>query len=349
MRIRRKKPGGTIRRSNVGWLMATSAMIHFCSYAPGWTAETRHDNEKDVTEPDLIRKSPAHSQRVSRDNSKSVQSREKWRALQAMLDSPRRQAMKNQLVARLGAAQQQAINFDIPTQSLASALRSFGDQAGLQFAYTTEDVDGIQASGVSGTHTPEEALGLLLSGTGMTYRVTGDNTITVEKGNGASNVRIQEGVLAQQTTGSGNSNGTQESTEAKKEPKPIKVPEVVVKDVVERSEGYKADTSTGSTRTALPIDETPTSIGVVTREIMQDTLSLTQNEAFEHVSGVSRSNTRLGRAEGFNIRGFEVGSFSGSFSGIRQNGLAMDNTFSMDLLLETPQRIRWTMMPGVPG
>ncbi len=317
MKIRHKKPPVQILRPNVAWLMATSAMIHFCSYMPSWAMGKKLNNERNL------------NGKGGKFTQSDLRQENRWRTSGYLPDKSQFSA-RNKFLARLDSNQQQAIDFDIPPQSLASALRMFGDQAGLQFAYTTEEVDGIQASGVSGTHTPEEALRLLLNGTGMSYRVTGENTITVEKGNGASNMPMQEGVLSQESSILGNSDGAQPSTEAKEEPKPIKVPEVVVKDVVERSEGYKADTSTGSTRTALPIDETPTSIGVVTREIMQDTLSLTQNEAFEHVSGVSRSNTRLGRGEGFNIRGFEVGTFGGNFSAIRQNGLATDNTFSMD-------------------
>jgi len=96
--------------------------------------------------------------------------------------------------------------------------------------------------------------------------------------------------------------------------KHIKVPEIVVKDVVAKSkvflppvDGYKADQATGSTRTALPIAETPSSIGVVTRDIIEDTLSLTQTSVFEQVSGVSGGATRFGRGEQFNIRGFNLG------------------------------------------
>ena len=94
-------------------------------------------------------------------------------------------------------------------------------------------------------------------------------------------------------------------------------------------DGYKADETTGVTRTALPITETPSSIGVVTRDIIKDTFSLRQQDAFEHVSGVSRSNTRILRDEGFNIRGFQIGGFSG----MRQNGLPIEGNFSPEVAL----------------
>ncbi|MDR4496073.1 MAG: TonB-dependent receptor [Nitrospirales bacterium] len=334
MKIRRKKPRVSSQISNVGWLMATTAMFHFCSYVPAWAVEAK-SKEKDVTEPDPFGKGMAPSQDVSRDRGQLAQSREKWRALHAMLDSPQQQATKQKMVARLGDDAQQTVNFDIPPQFLASALKLFSEQADLQFAYTTEELEGVQASGVSGAHTPEAALRLLLDGTGMSYRVTGDSTITVEKVGGSSNALMQGGLLSQSSSGSGGVSEARVPTEAKEKvgQKPIRVPEVVVKDVVERDEGYKADMATGSTRTALPIDETPSSIGVVTQDIIRDTLSLRQNDALENVSGVSRNNTRLGRGEGFNIRGFEVGSFDGSFNALRSNGLPIDSAFALDSAL----------------
>lgn len=152
----------------------------------------------------------------------------------------------------------------------------------------------------------------------MQYRFSNPNTITLQR-------QLQGEAAAAGAAAAGSSQS-----------KPVKVPEVVVKDVVDRTpandpgEGYKADYASTSTRSNLPIDETPTSIGVVTRDIIRDTFSRTQNDALEAVSGVSRSNTRLGRSEGINIRGFEVATFDGSFNGLKANGLPTDGVFAPD-------------------
>src|SRR5690606_18861814 len=49
----------------------------------------------------------------------------------------------------------------------------------IQVAYASDDLQGVASPGVSGTHPPEEALRLLLAGTGVRYRFTAPRTITL--------------------------------------------------------------------------------------------------------------------------------------------------------------------------
>lgn len=206
-------------------------------------------------------------------------------------------------------------SFDIPAGDLPAALVNLSRQAGLQLLYASELVAGLRTKGVQGTFTSEEALHELLEGTGLDYRFSDAKTVTLTS-----------------TTIS----GTIEQAEPPDRQKPIKVPEVIVKDVVERPgiflppvDGYKADQATVSTRSVLPISETPTSIGVVTRDVIRDTMSRSQNDALEHTSGVARGNLAFARSESFNIRGFNMGGANNA-SSIRQNGLASDSLFSLD-------------------
>jgi iron complex outermembrane receptor protein len=71
--------------------------------------------------------------------------------------------------------------FDIPAQPLASALNAFGRQAGLQASVDAAIVRGVQAPAVSGTMTPEQALRILLSGTGIQARFTADGGVMLTK------------------------------------------------------------------------------------------------------------------------------------------------------------------------
>lgn len=41
--------------------------------------------------------------------------------------------------------------------------------------------EGIDTNGVTGRHTPEAALGILLGGTGLSYRMTETRTLTLER------------------------------------------------------------------------------------------------------------------------------------------------------------------------
>jgi iron complex outermembrane receptor protein len=73
--------------------------------------------------------------------------------------------------------------FNIPAQSLASALTAFGRQAGLQVVFDSSAVAGKSTSGVVGTMTAEQALRHLLAGTGATFRFSTPSSITVTSAN----------------------------------------------------------------------------------------------------------------------------------------------------------------------
>ncbi|MEQ9347924.1 MAG: TonB-dependent siderophore receptor [Thalassospira sp.] len=70
--------------------------------------------------------------------------------------------------------------FDIPAQSLTSALAQFGVQTGLQVTVDGALARDVQAGGVSGTMRADTALEVLLRGTGLTYDVTADETVVIE-------------------------------------------------------------------------------------------------------------------------------------------------------------------------
>lgn len=75
----------------------------------------------------------------------------------------------------------QVATYDIPAQPLSSALVAFGQQSGLQVAVDSAIVEGLQSQPVSGALTPEEALARLLSGTGIAWRMSEPNLVTLER------------------------------------------------------------------------------------------------------------------------------------------------------------------------
>ncbi|MFZ5780447.1 MAG: TonB-dependent siderophore receptor [Pseudomonadota bacterium] len=94
-----------------------------------------------------------------------------------------------------------AATFDIPSQPLAQALTTLGQQAGLQFAVTASVVAGKTSTAVAGAMTAEQALQIMLSGTGVSYRFTSPNTVTISAAPDASGalqldpVRVQGAFL----------------------------------------------------------------------------------------------------------------------------------------------------------
>ena len=70
--------------------------------------------------------------------------------------------------------------FNIERQSLAAALSQFAAQSDRQILFSTDVVAAKRSNSIKGELEPEAALRRLLKGTGLTYRVTSDNTILVE-------------------------------------------------------------------------------------------------------------------------------------------------------------------------
>lgn len=81
-------------------------------------------------------------------------------------------------------------SFNIPAQPLVQALTALGQQAGLQVAVSAPVVAGKTSTAVSGVMTAEQALQLLLSGTGVGYRFTSPTVVTVSGGPDAGGIQL---------------------------------------------------------------------------------------------------------------------------------------------------------------
>ncbi|MDX8127063.1 TonB-dependent receptor [Methylomonas sp. EFPC1] len=79
------------------------------------------------------------------------------------------------------SAEQTAQTFDIRSQALSSALIRFSALTGLQVLYEGDIAERITAPELIGRYTPEQALRNLLRGSGLQYRFSNGNTVTLEK------------------------------------------------------------------------------------------------------------------------------------------------------------------------
>jgi len=70
--------------------------------------------------------------------------------------------------------------FDIPAGSLDSVIRAFEPVAGVSVTVSTEGIRSLPSPGVSGLYTPEQALQKLLADTGLTYRFTTADAVSLE-------------------------------------------------------------------------------------------------------------------------------------------------------------------------
>lgn len=174
-----------------------------------------------------------------------------------------------------GTAKADSRNYSIAKQPLYSALSALAEQAGIQFVYSADMVKSLNSPGVQGQNTIEEALQKVLSGTGIGFRRTGPNTVALE---------YNKPVKASPDTTT------------------LKPMTVSGKHGV-KFPSYTVSHAVTATKTETPVFETPVSIQVVPRAVMDDQKSPWIKDALENVSGV-RAQPTLGRGVGFIVRGF---------------------------------------------
>lgn len=326
MRIRRKQEKTNAWHPGLAWPMTTTAMVHFSVYAPQ-SVPAKESN----TEEDLARKRLGLPDRKERDRNTSGRE-DRW----GMLDPPSlaaRQTAGQTLVAQSNDEKSKEFDFDILPQPLASALHRFGEQAGLQFAYATEDVEHVRTGGVSGRRTLEEALRLLLVDTGLDYRITGNNIVTLEKRGAPMGMMVPAAGI-----GAAAAMGQDQASPIEQSQKPVKVPEVVVKDtkqrtpVVDLPDGYKADVSSEAVlRFPASIQELPQSVSIVTKDSIHDRRAVTQTQALEGIAGVGKAGSNALTADDYLIRGFSTDQRVPGYT--RDNGLSATNSYFADPIL----------------
>ena len=212
------------------------------------------------------------------------------------------------LVAGVGAFPEQAaaqsraerrIDVAIPAQDLNSALLQFTQRADLQIVYTDDKVAGRRSAAVEGRFTPVEALSRMLAGTGLTFRFTGANRVTLEPAPQMSDSSaIQLGpVRVEGAAGTGSS----------------ALPPSISSDpsATEGSGSYTAESTNSATGLRLSLRETPQSVSVFTRARIDDQALNEVSELLEQTVGISYVPRGALGSDGVNFysRGFEVQNF----------------------------------------
>lgn len=215
-------------------------------------------------------------------------------------------------------AQADVVTFDIAPQPLRSALTAFAEQSGWQLFYSAQVAEGIESIGVSGSVAPEAALKQLLAGTRLDFKITEPRTVTLVEASSmpSPSVRPQE---HSQLPVSEPASTASESVKSK----PVKVPEIVVKEVRQRDDGsnYIAESANTATRTDTPLIQVPQSIAVVTRQVMDDQKIVRIEQALRNVSGMALGDVGQSgiAADIAYCRGFPCGYFKNYLRNEDQN------------------------------
>ncbi len=161
-------------------------------------------------------------------------------------------------------ADQAPQSFAIPPQSVSSALLQYSETTNQELMVDERLTRGKQSQGVNGIYTPEAALEAILAGTGLTYRLTTDGAVTV--------IEAPTPSAAPQSSSSSEPSA---DTFIDASQKPVKVPEIVVKEVRQRQtaspvvDTLNVESSTGSWLGLTPREQVNV-IQIVPREVIED-------------------------------------------------------------------------------
>jgi len=208
--------------------------------------------------------------------------------------------------------------FKIPAQPLDDALTELADHAGMRLLYQADTVKNLHSHPVSGRFSPEQALQILLSDSGLNYRKTADNAITVEKLSAAPNANEIDAAVTLGT---------------------VKVTATAEDDINSDSPyntRYNRTNATTATKTDTPIMQTPVSVKVVPQQVLKDQQVITVDQALRNVSGVVSGAGGTGT---FFIRGF------GSYK-IYRDGFLNGGEWAHTEDLENIERVEVLKGPG---
>nr|WP_250813698.1 TonB-dependent receptor [Neorhizobium tomejilense] len=161
--------------------------------------------------------------------------------------------------------QSQQVAVSIPAGPLESALLALGRQTDLRLVYRSQITAGKTTGGVTGSLTPSAALSRLLSGTGVSFRSSGGNTVTLEAG--TSSVAATGGD-----------------------------PDTTLKPIVLRD---------GDSEGVDTPYETAGSTSYITAEQIERFRGSTAGDIFKNTPGVISANNHNGGAVNVNIRGLQ--------------------------------------------
>ncbi|MDH4571874.1 TonB-dependent siderophore receptor [Salinicola acroporae] len=195
----------------------------------------------------------------------------------------------------------QASTVTIAAGPLNQALNRFAETTGLTLSYTPDLVGGRRSHGVAGAATVDQALAVLLEGTGLMARRT-DSGYVIVKAPMTSSTDLD----------------------------PITVSAAGIVSGVAPVDGYVATASRSATKTDTPLLETPRSVSVVTGDQIEARGARNIEDAVAYTSGVSVGNYGFDpRFDQIQVRGFATTTSGNFLDGLRQpydSWLASPNT-----------------------
>ena len=191
-------------------------------------------------------------------------------------------------------AQAQRYTLDLPAGALGPALNQYARATGVLLSFSPELVVGKTAPALQGSYTVDQGFAVILSGASLA---------AVSDGRGGYSLqRRTDDAPASPTTLS-----------------PITVVAPVALDTGEIAHGFVARRTESATKSDTPINETPRSISVVTRDELDARSVQSLPEAVRYTAGVGTGAYGYDpRFDQIYIRGFPVNTYGDYRDGLRQ-------------------------------
>jgi len=196
--------------------------------------------------------------------------------------------------------QAQEVEFNIPAQPLAGALSELGRQANLQVLASPEDLAGKTSAAVRGRLTPQQAAGQVLAGTGLSYSVQG-NTLSLVANDSSAAINLAPTAINSHALGT----------------------------TTENTGSYTTGAVTIG-RGAHTLRETPQSVSIITRKLMDDKNLNNLDQVLSKTPGLSFTQRNFGSHQ-YESRGFVLGEESFMMDGVPGQSYNLTGWMPLDM------------------
>ncbi|OUM04589.1 TonB-dependent siderophore receptor [Pseudomonas syringae] len=201
-----------------------------------------------------------------------------------------------------GEALAEEFEFDIPAQALSSALKELGRQGDLQILYNPDDVNGKFGSAVYGRLTPEQAIAELLKKADVAHSFEA-NTLMLGADPSAQPMNLKPVAIKGDRFG-----------------------------ITTEGRGAYAATGVSINKTSQSLRETPQSVTVMTRQLMDDRNLTGLDEVMAQTPGITFSQRNFG-SHVFSSRGFVLEDESYTLDGVAGQGYSVTGWMTPDMAI----------------
>ncbi|ODN68217.1 TonB-dependent siderophore receptor [Methylophaga muralis] len=176
-------------------------------------------------------------------------------------------------------------SYAIQAGELGSVLNLFASQAGVNIYFDAALTRGLQSSGLTGEHSIDSALQQLLQGTHLQVVKTSGDSYQLQVSSTGTSSEVDSVTLS-----------------------PVQVSATGIGNTTEGTNSYTSGSMNTATRLGLSIRETPQSVSVITRQMIDDMQLESLTDVVNTVTGVTSSNLDSSR-NSFSARGFGIDNY----------------------------------------